>query len=113
MKEKNKSTTNSNSTPSGFFASSLQNAVKCYKQFLSDAGFQFFCLDDLIAQENSLQELLSDIKVPKSTVYLILDQILVSFGNRVVLVKKKNTLTKGSTFQGIIKARHDNVVNMN
>ena len=79
-----------------------------YNQFLRKEGFQVFGLDDLLAQERNfnLHKLISDIKVPKSTVYLVLDQILVSMGSRVVLVSKPGVTS--NSFHQVIKTRHNN-----
>ena len=46
-------TTANNNTPSVFLASSSQEAVRCYKQFLSDAGYSTLSLNDLLVQEKS------------------------------------------------------------
>ncbi|KAL7455133.1 hypothetical protein ACHAWC_006705 [Mediolabrus comicus] len=48
-------TTANNNTPSVFLASSSQEAVKCYKQFLSDAGYSTLSLNDimLVMQEKA------------------------------------------------------------
>ena len=102
-------TTANNNTPSVFLASSSQEAVKCYKQFLSDAGYSTLSLNDMLVQEKShkqkLSQLLSAIDVPKSTIYLVLDQILVSLGNRIVLLQAK--FGGSSTFHSVIKTRHE------
>ena len=98
-----------------FLASNSRKAVKCYKQFLVDKGIQVFTLEDLFAQEqNHATKLSSGIKTTKSTIYLILDQILVSMGKQILLVNKMKHLDSfagedayGSTFQWVIKTRHE------
>mmetsp|Transcript_25117 Transcript_25117/g.38016 ORF Transcript_25117/g.38016 Transcript_25117/m.38016 type:complete len:127 (+) Transcript_25117:976-1356(+) len=112
MIEKNEVT--ANSTPSVFFASSSQEALSCYKQSLSDAGVQAFSLNDLLGQEkNSTQKFLSAIKASKSTIYLSLDQILVSLGQQVVLLSKRTGHERNipSSFQMVIKTRHEHLNN--
>lgn len=85
-----------NGTSSVFIASSSQKAVTCYKQFLRDAGSRTFCLNDVVEKDSAV---LASIKAPLGTIYLVLDQIMVSLGNRVVLHSKMG----GSTFQDVIK----------
>ncbi len=100
-----------NSTPSVFFASSSQEVLSCYKQFLSDAGVQVFSLNDLLGQQkNRTQKLLSAIEAPKSTIYLSLDQILVSLGKQVVLLDRRNRNIH-SSFQKVIQTRHERHLN--
>lgn len=93
-----------NSTPSVYFASNSKEAMKCYKQFFEDKGVQAFSLNDLLVQErNNTREFFSAIKASKSTIHLSLDQILVSYGQQLVLRSKE----RSSSFQHVIKARHE------
>ena len=102
MIEQNKAA--ANSTPSVYFASNSQEAMKCYKQFFEDEGVQAFSLNDLLVQErNNTREFFSAIKASKSTINLSLDQILVSLGQQLVLRSKE----RSSSFQHVIKARHE------
>jgi hypothetical protein len=112
MIEKNEAT--ANITPSVFFASNSQEALSCYKQFLSDVGVQAFSLNDLLGPEkNSTRKFLSAIKASKSTIYLTLDQILVSLGQQVVLLSKRLGHERNipSSFQTVIKTRHEHLNN--
>ena len=102
MIEQNKAA--ANSTPSVYFASNSQEAMKCYKQFFSDEGVQAFSLNDLLARErNSTREFFSAIKASKSTIHLNLDQILVSLGQQLALRSKE----RASSFQHAIEVRHE------
>jgi hypothetical protein len=111
MIEKDEAT--SNSTPSVFIASNSHEALRCYKQSLKDKGIQAFSLSDLIAQEKNLVEILSAINAPKSIIYLSLDQVLVSLGQRIVLLNMRvgndggNGKNTASTFHWVIEARHE------
>mmetsp|Transcript_56022 Transcript_56022/g.65448 ORF Transcript_56022/g.65448 Transcript_56022/m.65448 type:complete len:457 (+) Transcript_56022:328-1698(+) len=88
-----------NGTSSVFIASNSQKVVTCYKQFLRKAGFRTLSLSDVLEKDSSV---LASIKVPLSTIYLVLDQIMVSLGNRVVLQSKMGISTFQSTFQRVI-----------
>lgn len=74
---------------------------------------QAFSLSDLIAQEKNLVEILSAINAPKSIIYLSLDQVLVSLGQRIVLLNMRvgndggNGKNTASTFHWVIEARHE------
>ncbi len=85
-----------------YFASSSPRAVVCYKQYFEGAGLQVFTLEDLLVKEDVAQ-LLSTIRVPNQIMYPILDQLLVSLGNRVIL---KSRMPQFSTFHMIIRMRH-------
>ena len=102
MIEQNKAA--ANSSPSVYFASNSQEAMKCYKQFFNDEGVEAFSLNDLLARErNSTREFFSAIKASKSTIHLNLDQILVSLGQQLALRSKE----RSSSFQRVIKVRHE------
>jgi len=80
MIEQNKAA--ANSTPSVYFASNSQEAMKCYKQFFNDEGVEAFSLNDLLARErNSTREFFSAIKASKAPSILILIRFWYLLGN--------------------------------
>eukprot|EP00986_Skeletonema_menzelii_P001098 scaffold298_cov130-Skeletonema_menzelii.AAC.1 len=88
--------------PPVYFASSSHTSTVCNRQFFEHAGLQAFTLNDLLAKED-VSQMLSSIKVPKEIMYLILDQLLVSLGKRVIL---NNKMPQFSTFQMVVRVRH-------
>jgi hypothetical protein len=93
-----------------YIASNSQKAVKCYKDFLSDHGYQAFHLDDLLEEQKNAIHLLPEIKVPRSEMSMVIDQNLVSMGKRIVLINRSG-YEFGSTFQWMINIRHMDCMN--
>eukprot|EP00804_Cyclotella_cryptica_P025519 CCRYP_012015-RA/>CCRYP_012015-RA protein AED:0.11 eAED:0.11 QI:0/-1/0/1/-1/1/1/0/394 len=89
-------------SPSVFFASSVQEANKCYKQILGQAGFVTFDLSDLLIGDVTAERLSEIFHVRKIIILPLLDQIMVSLGKRVVFSGQMTI----STFQSIIRIRH-------
>ena len=89
-------------TPPVYFASSSLEAAVCYQRFLEDAGLQTFTLSDLMVKEDASQ-MLSSMNVSADLVALILDQLLVSLGNNIILESKT---PQSSAFHMIVRARH-------
>ncbi|KAL7516832.1 hypothetical protein ACHAWX_001808 [Stephanocyclus meneghinianus] len=98
MQEKNKT----DRSPSVFFASSAQEANKCYKLILEKAGFPTFDLGDLLSGDTGTERLSEIFRAQKSIILPVLDQILVSLGKRIVLSGQREK----STFQEVIRIRH-------
>ena len=88
--------------PPVYFASSSQTSTVCNRQFFEHAGLQAFTLSDLLVKED-VSQMLSSIKVPKEIMYLILDQLLVSLGEKVIL---NNKMPQFSTFHMVVRVRH-------
>ena len=97
--------------PNVFIASNSQEAVKCYKDFLNEHGYQTFHLNDLFEEQKNAINLLPQIKAPTSVINLVLDQNFVSMGKRIVLVNRSGFVGFGSTFQAIITIRHEVCMN--
>ena len=94
--------------PNVFIASNSQEAVKCYKDYLNEHGYQTVHLNDLLEEQKSVIDLLPQIKAPSSVRNLVLDQNVVSMGKKIVLVNRSRF---GSTFHLIITIRHEDCKN--
>lgn len=92
---------NCNNTPSVFFAGNSRKAVFCFTRILREAGFNTFVLEDFFGGNTQLH-VFQMIKVERGVLFALLDQFIVSLGQRIVTRSEVGV----STFQGLIKMRH-------
>ena len=61
-----------------FIASNSQDAVKCYKDYLNEHGYQTVHWNDLFEEQKNAINLLTQIKAPTSIRNLVIDQNVAS-----------------------------------
>lgn len=94
---------NKSKTQNVFLAGNSRKALECFKRILREAGFNTFVLDDFFVR-NTQSHVFETIKVERGVLSALLDQIIVSRGQRIVTRSELGV----STFQGLIKMRHQN-----
>uniref|UniRef100_A0A7S2UE97 Peptide-O-fucosyltransferase 1 n=1 Tax=Attheya septentrionalis TaxID=420275 RepID=A0A7S2UE97_9STRA len=75
---------------------------RCMTEYYINSTCNVMFLDDLMDEDSDIQSLVENVRVEKGTLYLVLDQLLIALADHIVF----RDLMGGSTFQGLIKARH-------
>ena len=81
-------------------------AALCLKHFTAD-DYEILTVNDIVKKHRELEAQMKEINLPQGTLFILLDQLLVALGSRIVLDSTSFYKHMTSTFQALIQKRHN------